>query len=177
MTAIAPVPDLTARNRRMLHMVAAGLTNRQIGDEVGLKQRQVITIRNSPLFIAALEELNSKIEARVVDDLADVRAKLRGEADKCVDVLMEVRDGQHGGRPTDKAAAANSLLDRIPELQRKQQTIERQPVIILSDRAAKQMEAIVDELKILPTPCTAPKDPDEFAAACEAEVVDYDIVE
>ena len=86
-------------------MTANGHSPAQIASALGITKQTVYTTRKQPWF----REMFIKVTAAIGKD--SVTAFLSSEVMPSLEVLREIRD--NADRPSDRAAAANSLLDRF----------------------------------------------------------------
>jgi hypothetical protein len=127
---------MSPRHRLIAMLVAAGQSNVEIAETVGLHPNRITTIAGSPLFQALVREFQSDMVARI----SDVTARLHAEAGPTLAKLLSLRDG--AAKEETQLAAANSLADRIPALSRKTQEGERTLRVLLSADVEPLVEAI-----------------------------------
>jgi hypothetical protein len=131
-----PPDRMSPKHRLIAMLVAAGQSNVEIAETVGLHPSRIATIAGSPLFQALVREFQSDMVARI----SDVTARLHAEAGPTLAKLLSLRDG--AAKEETQLAAANSLADRIPALSRKALEGERTLRVLLSADVEPLVEAI-----------------------------------
>jgi hypothetical protein len=131
-----PPDRMSPKHRLIAMLVAAGQSNVEIAETVGLHPSRIATIAGSPLFQALVREFQSDMVARI----SDVTARLHAEAGPTLAKLLALRDGAQ--KEETQLAAANSLADRIPALSRKALEGERTLRVLLSADVEPLVEAI-----------------------------------
>lgn len=152
--AAGPPTTLNPRHVHVALMVAAGATSRQIAEALGLSERRVAIIRQSPLFQRLVQQ---QLDAIRQASLQRVLDRLHAEADATLDVVIKFRDMAYAPKlpdgtpfrsPEDKRlslAAAKELLARQIPVETKHTEERRVTKVMLSGEDIRRMFAAMSE--------------------------------
>jgi hypothetical protein len=157
-TETAGPPGLKAlkpKHKLIALMRASGRSNAAIASELGISAVSVGVALKSPLMRALVDQYLGEIESRTATSVADVLSTLRGETQKTLTTLLEIRD-QGTREDSTRLAAAVELFDRqIPKVHR---TDEARTVrIVLDSSRLDRLAEISAEGRALPAPAEAPE--------------------
>jgi hypothetical protein len=100
------------RHREIMRRLICGETQREIAKALGLNEPRLSIICNSPLFKIELSKLERKVQARVIDSVGDVSARIAKLQAPAVDVLADIVDPKNQGVSYNtKRLAAMDILE------------------------------------------------------------------
>jgi len=105
---VVQIQHLWDKHREVLRLIALGHGNKDIGQICGYSPQTIANIRNSPICRQHLEVLQAARDSTTVD----VARVLLEDAPKSLQLLQEVRDGEHGAAVATRAQVAQDLLSR-----------------------------------------------------------------
>jgi hypothetical protein len=108
MSSHRPPEVLSPKHRLVALALAAGRSPRDIAQSLGISEQRISVLKQSPLFVALVEEELRHIREHLVSTVAE---RMNAEASRTLDRMVELRDQQK-----DLGVAArmmDSLADRI----------------------------------------------------------------
>src|SRR3989304_3937137 len=130
---------LSQRHILLAYMLLNGHTKRAAAAKLGMAERYVSVLSNSPLFQAYTESLRRELRDTTFDELQDW---LRVETAPTLQRLKELRD-QHDELPT-ALGATRAILDRVSPVTTKSE--ETRTLVLRIDAAGRRdMEAAMAE--------------------------------
>lgn len=106
------IRSLTPKYKQILRLYAAGKKQVEIARIMGMTPVAIGAIIRSPLFQAALQELEKEVDSRFKEQLASLplSERLQKLADKAIEVLAE--HIENPATPSLQLSAAKDILDR-----------------------------------------------------------------
>lgn len=89
---ISPITALHDQHHHMARLLVLGYSNVEIAKLLGITPQTVSNIKNSPIVLAATDELAGKADEEAVD----IRKEIAEFAPKCVEALKEVIENEDG---------------------------------------------------------------------------------
>lgn len=148
------ITRLLQKHLRVLDLHLAGKTDVEIGKIVGLNNRRIKAIRNSPCFDHELSRRRKQIEEKQ-DEAAIVSTIIKTDAqqvldDEAVNAAQEIIEGLFADDAGDRFKSAESILDRTGY--GKQTKVDTRAAVVTTNISADQMKTIADTLKMIQKP-------------------------
>lgn len=163
---------LKTKDRLIALMEIGGASNSEIAAAHGCSTSYVSMVQKSPLYQAMLQDLRERLEAKVIDDLADVNREITSQAMASVKKIVGMRDNSTGDVPhAVQLGAAQALLDRaVPK--KSEASIDQRTVVVISDEGAARMAAVLAEagMRTRPIEAAVPRPLDQ--AITDAQVAE-----
>lgn len=107
--------------------------------------RSIQLLRESPLMVLAVEEVERDLAEHVISDVSDIRQRLQAEAIPSIKVLTQVRDGSITGETAaNRRGAANDLLGyTVPKKTQSESTNTQ--ILELGSETIKAMQSVLIE--------------------------------
>lgn len=101
------ITELRAKHQEVVRLLAMGLKNTEIAEQLGCTAQSISIIANSPVAQARVSELQAERDESVVD----VRNQIRSLAPRAIELYREVLEGEHIDIKQ-RLHAADQILDR-----------------------------------------------------------------
>ncbi len=154
-TTTLPATIKAAPQKILSVLFAHGWNNHKIKEHLETlgnraSMRSIQLLRESPLMILAVEEVERDLFERAVSDVADIRQRLQAEALPSIKVLTQVRDGEIAGDDAgNRRGAANDLLGyTVPKKTQSESTSKH--ILELGSETIKAMQSVLIETGHIP---------------------------